>query len=146
MSQLQEKMNVYLANQLVNYVKLHNLHWNVKGGAFFTMHQKLEEMYDQAATVIDDVAERLLAISGTPVSNLKEALEIAKIVELSNGPKTMEETLHQLKVDNEWWVKDIKEIIKLADDEEDIVTADMFTGYLKYYEKLAWMLEAAGAK
>ena len=28
---LYEKMNLYLANQEVAYIKLHNLHWYVKG-------------------------------------------------------------------------------------------------------------------
>ena len=42
---LYEKMNLYLANQEVAYIKLHNLHWYVKGRSFFTLHAKLEELY-----------------------------------------------------------------------------------------------------
>ena len=38
---LYEKMNLYLANQEVAYIKLHNLHWYVKGHSFFTLHAKL---------------------------------------------------------------------------------------------------------
>lgn len=57
---LYEKMNLYLANQEVAYIKLHNLHWYVKGRSFFTLHAKLEELYDQTAEIIDAVAERLL--------------------------------------------------------------------------------------
>ena len=34
---LYEKMNLYLANQEVAYIKLHNLHWYVKGRSFFTL-------------------------------------------------------------------------------------------------------------
>ena len=30
---LYEKMNLYLANQEVAYIKLHNLHWYVRGAA-----------------------------------------------------------------------------------------------------------------
>lgn len=58
---LYEKMNLYLANQEVAYIKLHNLHWYVKGRSFFTLHAKLEELYDRTAEIIDAVAERLLA-------------------------------------------------------------------------------------
>ena len=42
--ELEKKLNLYLANQLVDYVKKHNLHWNLKGSHFFTLHAKLEEL------------------------------------------------------------------------------------------------------
>lgn len=61
---LYEKMNLYLANQEVAYIKLHNLHWYVKGRSFFTLHAKLEELYDQTAEIIDAVAEAAGSWSG----------------------------------------------------------------------------------
>ena len=42
-------------------------------------------------------------------------------------------------------IKSIKELIELADDEDNNVTEDMFIGYLNEYEKLQWMLEAYSA-
>ena len=80
---LYEKMNLYLANQEVAYIKLHNLHWYVKGRSFFTLHAKLEELYDRTAEIIDAVAERLLAVGQAPVANMKEALALATIKELA---------------------------------------------------------------
>ncbi|MDD2592075.1 MAG: ferritin-like domain-containing protein [Erysipelotrichaceae bacterium] len=38
--------------------------------------------------------------------------------------------------------KRYKSIIELAETEHDVVTADIFTGYLTEYEKLLWMLRA----
>lgn len=139
---LESKLNVFLANQMVNYVKLHNLHWYVKGISFFTLHAKLEEYYDSAAEVIDEVAERLLALKSKPVANLKEALELATIKELDNSPKSTDDVLNALVSDTKWWIKDVKEIIALAEEDNDVVTADIFTGYLANYEKLAWMFDA----
>ena len=34
-----------------------------------------------------------------------------------------------------------EEIIDLAEEENDVVTADIFTGYLNNYEKTMWMLK-----
>lgn len=82
---LYEKMNLYLANQEVAYIKLHNLHWYVKGRSFFTLHAKLEELYDRTAEIIDAVAERLLAVGQAPVANMKEALALATIKELADA-------------------------------------------------------------
>ena len=64
--ELESKLNLYLANQMIDYVKKHNLHWNLKGPQFFTLHAKLEELYDEANDILDEVAERILALGGNP--------------------------------------------------------------------------------
>ena len=140
--ELEKKLNLYLANQLVDYVKKHNLHWNLKGTQFFTLHAKLEELYDEANDILDEVAERILALGGNPVSNMKEALSMATIKELEDGPKPTDQTIKALVSDTDYWIKDSKEIAELADKEGDSVTNDMFNGYTKAYQKLAWMLKA----
>ena len=140
--ELETKLNLYLANQMVDYVKKHNLHWNLKGNSFFTLHPKLEELYDESNDIIDDVAERILALGGNPVSSMKGAPAFATIKELEDGPKTTEQTTAALISDTDYWIKDTKEIVALADKAGDGVTADMFNDYLKNYEKLAWMLKA----
>lgn len=140
--ELEKKLNLYLANQLVDYVKKHNLHWNLKGSHFFTLHAKLEELYEEAGDILDEVAERILALGGNPVSNMKEALSMATIKELEDGPKPTDQTIKALISDTDYWIKDSKEIAELADKEGDSVTNDMFNGYTKAYQKLAWMLKA----
>ncbi|WP_099205288.1 Dps family protein [Scatolibacter rhodanostii] len=139
---LQDKMNLYLANQEIMYIKLHNLHWYIQGKGFFTLHAKLEELYDQTAEVIDEVAERLLAISGKPIANLKNALAIATVKELEDEPVSSDSVVYKLISDVEYWIQDSAEIIKLAEDADDVGTADLFTGYLANYQKLLWMLRA----
>jgi starvation-inducible DNA-binding protein len=139
---LHEKMNVYLANQQVMYIKLHNLHWYVQGRGFFTLHAKLEELYDQTAEILDEVAERILALGGNPVASMKKALSLTAVKELEDEPISSEQTLKALVTDVEWWIKDTREIIKLAEEADDVGTADLFTGYLAEYQKLLWMLKA----
>lgn len=141
-NQLHEKLNVYLANQQVSYIKLHNLHWYVKGRGFFTLHAKLEELYDQTAVIIDDVAERLLALGGSPVASMKSALALTSVKELSDKPISSEETVNGLISDIEYWIKASQEIVKLAEDEDDGPTADQFNEYLGQYQKLLWMLKS----
>lgn len=141
-AKLYEKMNLYLANQEVSYIKLHNLHWYVKGRGFFTLHVKLEELYDQTAAIIDEVAERLLALGQSPIANMKKALSIATIRELEDVPVSSDQTVQSLISDVEYWINDTKEIADLADEAGDGVTADQFNGYLGAYQKLMWMLKS----
>ena len=139
---LQEKMNVYLANQQVMYLKLHNLHWYVKGQGFFTLHAKLEELYDQCADILDDVAERLLALGARPVASCKGALALTTVKELEDMPITSSETVQTLMTDISVLIRDTKEISDLANEAGDSVTAGQFDGYLAAYQKLHWMLQA----
>ena len=139
---LLSKMNSFLANQEVMHIKLLNMHWNLKGKGFFTLHLKLEALYEQSADIIDEVAERILALGGSPVANLKKALELSTVKERPDEPISSSEAIRVLTIDVEWWIKVSKQLIALADEEGDDATSDIFTGYVKEYEKLHWMLKA----
>jgi len=139
---LHAKMNEYLANQQVMYIKLHNLHWYIKGQGFFTLHAKLEELYNATAETIDEVAERMLMVGATPVASLQGALKLTNVKELEDKPIGSVEAVQVLAKDVEWWLKDTKEIIELAEAEGDTGTVDLFSGLLAEYQKLAWMLSA----
>ncbi|TCL60367.1 starvation-inducible DNA-binding protein [Kineothrix alysoides] len=141
-NKLYEKMNLYLANQEVNYLKLLNLHWYVKGRSFFTLHSRLEELYGHTASVIDSVAERLLALGESPVANMQSALNAATIKERSDTPISSDETVELLITDIRYWINDTQEIVRLAEEAGDGVTADQFNDYLGEYQKLLWMLES----
>lgn len=140
--ELHEKMNQYLANQQLMYIKLHNLHWYVKGRSFFTLHAKLEELYNQTAEILDEVAERLLALDAFPVASAKGALAIATIKELDDVPISSEDTVKKMIDDVDYWIRDTKEIVALAEEADDGATADQFNGYLMEYQKLMWMLKS----
>ena len=139
---LHDKLNEYLANQQIMYIKLHNLHWYVKGHGFFTLHVKLEELYDQTAEIMDEVAERLLALGGAPVASVKKALSMASVKELEDTAISSFDTVKALISDVDYWIHDTKEIVRLAEEDNDGPTADLFTGYLGEYQKLLWMLNA----
>ncbi len=138
---LYEKMNRYLANQQVMYIKLHNLHWYVEGSSFFTLHAKFEELYNHTAEVVDDVAERILTLGNKPVASLKEALAIATLKELPSQPILGKASVETLLADVDFFIKESKELVKEAEKADDVATADLFTGYLAEYQKLQWMLK-----
>ena len=71
-----------LADFQIYYTNLRNLHWNVKGHGFFVLHAKYEELYNDAAEKVDEIAERLLQLGSIPESKFSEYLKIATIKEL----------------------------------------------------------------
>ena len=56
------ELNTLLAEYHVYYQKLRNFHWNILGRNFFDLHEKFEELYEDARTKIDEIAERILTL------------------------------------------------------------------------------------
>ncbi|MDT3425112.1 starvation-inducible DNA-binding protein [Paenibacillus forsythiae] len=137
----QQVLNRQVANLNVLYVKLHNFHWYVTGEQFFTLHVKFEKLYDEVTEKMDEVAERLLSIKGTPAATLKEYLEIATIQEAS-GKEDSRAMVQSLIEDFTTIAEELTEGIELAEEDNDQPTADLFIKIRSDFEKHSWMLRS----
>ncbi|MFP3392417.1 Dps family protein [Brevibacillus sp. SIMBA_076] len=134
-------LNKQVANWTVLYTKLHNFHWNVKGPHFFTLHQKFEELYTEAAGHIDILAERVLSIGGKPVATLSASLQTASIAE-AQGNESAEQMVETVVRDFAILLEETKLAMEAADQAGDEATADMLLAIRSGLEKHVWMLEA----
>lgn len=135
-------LNQELSNLNVLYVKLHRYHWFVQGKHFFTLHSFFEELYNETAEDIDELAERVLAIGGKPLATMSKYLDEATLVEASADDKETE-MLIQLHKDYNQLIEEIKATgHKLAEEVNDEPTGDLLTGLQTKYEKHVWMLRA----
>ena len=140
-NQLVSVLNKQIANWSVLYMKLHNYHWYVKGGQFFTLHTKFEEFYNEAGLHVDELAERLLAIGGNPVATMKECLEISSIQE-AEGNESADEMVQSVINDFSIIIGELKEGMSLAGELNDETTGDMLLAIHSGLEKHVWMLTA----
>jgi starvation-inducible DNA-binding protein len=140
-TELIQSVNKQVATWTVLYTKLHNYHWNVKGPHFFTLHAKFEELYNEAAMVIDEFAERILALEGKPVGTLKECLELS-FVEEASDTENEEDMVRTLSGDLTKLVDELQSSINLAEQADDEGTADMLLGVKKSVRKHLWMFKA----
>lgn len=138
---LEQVMNQQLANWNILYTKLHRFHWYVKGPHFFTLHEKFEELYEEAAETIDELAERLLITGGKPISTLKEYIQFASIEETSEN-LTAEEMVQTIVNDYSQIISELKNGKETAAQVEDEVTSDMFTELIEKLSKHNWMLHS----
>ncbi|WP_195696614.1 Dps family protein [Priestia megaterium] len=139
---LENVLNQQIADFNVLYTKLHRFHWYVKGPQFFTLHEKFEEFYNETADYIDEYAERLLAIGGSPIATMKQFLQTATLSE-DGDEQTSEEMVETLINDYTLLVKSLKNGVEKAEATHDHVTADLFIGTIGNIEKHIWMLKAA---
>ena len=134
-------LNKQVANWTVLYTKLHNFHWNVKGPHFFTLHQKFEELYTEAAGHIDTLAERVLSIGGKPVATLSASLQTASIAE-AQGNESAEQMVETVVRDFAILLEETKLAMEAAEQAGDEATADMLLAIRSGLEKHVWMLKA----
>ncbi|QHW31562.1 DNA starvation/stationary phase protection protein [Paenibacillus rhizovicinus] len=138
---LQTILNKQISTWSVLYVKLHNYHWYVKGNSFFTLHVKFQELYEEATLHVDDIAERLLAVGGTPYATMSEYLEYSSVKE-ATGKEEANEMVDSLIEDFTNVAAELKEGMEAAAAAGDETTGDLLLAIHKSLEKHVWMLKA----
>lgn len=134
-------LNRQVANFTVLYTKLHNFHWYVKGRSFFTLHSKFESLYNYTSETLDEFAERLLTIGGSPVATLKGCLEVASISE-AEGTLTADQMVDALFKDFKLLSVELSELMEVAESVGDQATSDMALGIKSHLEKEMWLLSS----
>lgn len=138
-SKLLDKLNSLLASYQVAFFNTRSSHWMIKGENFFELHKVFETAYNDANLKIDAIAERILTLGGIPFLTATEMIKNSSIKESHvNGDQSacvsaMLKDLKELSVIE-------NEIVELADEQKDIVTADLITQYLGEQQKISWML------
>ena len=123
------------------YTNLRGFHWDIKGHGFFVLHSKFEDMYNDAAEKVDEIAERILMLGGSPENKFSSYLKVAKVKEISGITCGGEAVDHILETYS-YLIGEERKVIELANEAGDDATADLMTGYLKEQEKMVWMLVA----
>lgn len=130
-----------LADYQVFYTNLRGLHWNIKGRQFFVLHAKFEDLYNDAASKADELAERILTLGGTPESRFSEYLKISRIPEVE-GVSCADKALEVVLNSYGRLIGEERELLAKASEAGDETTATLMGDYLKEQEKLVWMLAA----
>ncbi|MBN2636419.1 MAG: DNA starvation/stationary phase protection protein [Prolixibacteraceae bacterium] len=135
------ELNKLLADYQIFYQNLRGLHWNVKGASFFMLHEKYEELYNEASEVIDEIAERILMIGGQPIHTFGDFMATAKLKEVknvSNGKQGVKLVLEN----STYLLESFAKILNTANEAGDEGTAAMISEWIGSTEKRVWMLES----
>lgn len=135
------ELNQLLANYHIYYQNLRNFHWNIKGGNFFELHAKFEELYNDARIKIDDLAERILTLRSRPVSSLSDYLQMSAIKEAGEISSDRDMVLILLE-NHKHLIVSLRKVIEAAGECGDEGTIDMAGSILENLEKKSWMLDA----
>jgi len=138
---LAEDLNTLLANFQLYYQNLRGIHWNIKGRAFFDLHVKFEELYNDANMKVDEIAERILTLGETPLHTFDDYTNYGKVPvgrnvsEDNKAVKLIVNSLTEL-------LKIERDILNKSDDADDEGTNAMMSDFISEQEKTVWMMKA----
>lgn len=139
--ELAEKLNELLANYSIFYMNTRGFHWNISGDKFFELHLKFEELYNNLVLKIDEVAERVLTLSSTPMHAYADyiaASEIKSLKNVSEGKVAVQHILDALKI----IITKQRALLELSAEANDEGTNALMSDYIREQEKLVWMYRA----
>ena len=139
--ELVKQVNHYVANLGVSYIKMHNLHWNVVGLQFKSTHEYLEEVYDEYADYLDEVAELLRMEGELPLASLKDYLAVASIKELETKEVSIECALSTLLSDMKALREEALKLREAADKEGNFSLVAMMEDHIANFNKRIWFVE-----
>lgn len=141
---MNKNLDIYLANIMVENVKLHNLHWNIVGKSFVRIHEYFESQYDAFFERYDEVAELQKMQGDYPNADLKSYIELATIDEISQSEDI------EIRKALEIYLKDLEnfkslalEIRKEADDDDNFPIANAMEDHVEAYNKEIWFIKAS---
>jgi len=137
-----DHLNDLLANYHVHYQKLRGCHWNVRGSHFFTLHAKFEELYNNAITTIDELAERILTLGKSPLSRYQDYLATSEIKEIDTIGMSDTDLVKAVVEDLELLIALQRDLLEITDEANDEGSNDMVNAFMQFNEKQNWMLRA----
>lgn len=138
---LAENLNTLLANFQLYYQNLRGIHWNIKGRAFFDLHVKFEELYNDANIKVDEIAERILTLGETPLHTFDDYTNYGKVPvgknvsEDNKAVKLIVDSLTEL-------LKIERDILNKSGEADDEGTNAMMSDFISEQEKTVWMMKA----
>lgn len=130
-----------LADSYALYFKTHAFHWNVQGPTFFSLHEMFGAQYNEIWTALDEIAERIRAIGGTPPSASSALARLATIPE-AKGNLEANAMVRELYDGHQAALKTIKAALATAQKTGDEATADLLITRTEAHDKHAWMLKS----
>ena len=137
-----EKMAQLVSDLGVLNVKFHNLHWNVVGLNFESVHLLTEASYNDFFKKYDEVAERMKILGAMPPASIKKYLELTKIQELEDKEYKISEVLNYALDSYQYLKTEFYLLRDLAEKDHDVITVALCENYMGEFEKQIWFISS----
>ncbi|WP_247009184.1 DNA starvation/stationary phase protection protein DpsA [Halorientalis litorea] len=136
-----EALNDDLADSYTLYHQLRKHHWNVEGAEFRDLHIFLGEAAENTEAAADEIAERLQALGGAPVSSMPNLAERSTVEPEDSNVYAIRESLRNDLAMYGDVIESLREHVELATELGDHATAQILRDILVQTEEDAHHIE-----
>jgi len=137
-----ELLNQQLADTFDLYSQTKQAHWNVKGAQFIQLHLLFDNLAEEVLESIDTIAERVTALGGMATGTARMAGAASRLPEWPLDVIDSLPVVEELTVRYGDLATSTREAIKIAAEQGDADTADLFTAQSRALDKALWFLQA----
>lgn len=131
-----------ILTDLIAYaLNVKQLHWNIVGPHFRSIHLQLDDIYEEVQEAIDTVAERMSATGHSPDGTVQGVAKKTEINDVPTGFTRDHEVLLLASERTRELIGNIRTRMEAIED-VDTVTADLLHAILAGLEKQHWMIQA----
>ncbi|HRH41545.1 MAG TPA: Dps family protein [Pyrinomonadaceae bacterium] len=134
-----QSLQIQLANSYLLNLNYKHYHWQTFGPLFRDLHHLFDELAAEVYETTDVLAERTRMIGQNPLSHFEDFLKEATVKPAAKGTD-MRQMLTEARENLLIVIKEMRDAVKTADEENDPGTADVFTRFVQIHEKHEWFL------
>ena len=129
-----------VANAYMLYTNYKHYHWNTYGPLFRDLHLLFDEFADAVLKTGDRFAERIRMIGQDPLFGPIELSEAASVKTADRANFTMRDMIAEADRNLLVVIKEMRQGVRTANEQDDPGTADLFTQVVQIHEKHEWWL------
>ena len=137
-----DHLNAQLATAWVLSFNAKRYHWTVGGPHFRDYHLRFDELHLAVEAMVDELAERLRMLGGTPIHAPAQMEQFTKVKPSDPAAKLdAKAMLQEALAGEEAAIAFTHAGIELANGANDPGTADLLTRFVRVHQKEAWFLK-----
>ena len=138
---LSDLLKTLLASNFAYYLKAHFFHWNVEGRDFYEYHKFFQDIYEDAYSAVDTIAESIRTLDSYAPGSLSRYAELSIIQDQTKIPRA-ELMFVELLQDCETMSQLVVAMFDEATNERQQGIANYMAELQDLYAKKAWFIRS----
>lgn len=139
-----EQLNQLIADISQLETNIQQTHWYMRGSEFFRLHPQMDEYNEELGEQLDEIAERLIALGGSPYATTYEFIDHTGLPDekITWNQYSLPELMQRLNDQFKYLASQYRIGMEVSDEERDFSTQDMLNGFRAEVDKWIWMVSA----
>jgi len=138
---LDDLLKTLLATNFAYYLKAHGFHWNVEGPQFHSLHEFFGEIYEDAYSANDTIAEYIRALQHYAPASFERFQELSQIQGQTKIPRARL-MIEELLANTDQMIQLYNQVFDTATQERQQGIANFAADRISSHGKYAWQLRS----